>query len=202
MRRRLTRSFDRFVEARAYADAEVARMLRELEVDIAIDLKGHTTDARLGILAFRPAPIQVGYLGFPQGVGASIASGWRSPGRALVVEPHEGDHVLDVLLCFDPSRCRALLAGKDRVLGDPSLFAQFQPQALRKAEVGGVVAVEMADRATTDGERELPATARAGLDSGPRGDYFRDPPACCLRALGHLCLLAVELTRAPHYKFK
>jgi predicted O-linked N-acetylglucosamine transferase (SPINDLY family) len=70
MRRRLARSFDRFVEARAHADADVARMLRELEADIAIDLKGHTTDARLGILAFRPAPIQVGYLGFPGTSGA------------------------------------------------------------------------------------------------------------------------------------
>jgi predicted O-linked N-acetylglucosamine transferase (SPINDLY family) len=45
-------------------------MLRELEADIAIDLKGHTTDARPGILAFRPAPIQVGYLGFPGTSGA------------------------------------------------------------------------------------------------------------------------------------
>ena len=70
MRSRLTRSFDRFVEAREYADADVARMLRELEADIAIDLKGHTTDARPGILAFRPAPIQVGYLGFPGTSGA------------------------------------------------------------------------------------------------------------------------------------
>ena len=38
-------------------DEEVARMLLDLEVDIAVDLKGHTTGSRPGILAHRPAPI-------------------------------------------------------------------------------------------------------------------------------------------------
>jgi predicted O-linked N-acetylglucosamine transferase (SPINDLY family) len=72
MRKRLIAGFDRFVDARAEADASVARMLRESEVDIAIDLKGHTTDARPGILAYRPAPIQVSYLGFPGTSGAQF----------------------------------------------------------------------------------------------------------------------------------
>jgi predicted O-linked N-acetylglucosamine transferase (SPINDLY family) len=39
-------------------------------VDIAIDLKGHTPDARPGILAHRPAPLQVSYLGYPGTTGA------------------------------------------------------------------------------------------------------------------------------------
>jgi predicted O-linked N-acetylglucosamine transferase (SPINDLY family) len=52
------------------SDAEAARILRELEVDIAVDLKGHTTGARPGILAFRPAPVQATYLGFPGTTGA------------------------------------------------------------------------------------------------------------------------------------
>jgi protein O-GlcNAc transferase len=49
---------------RAQSDLEVARLLNDLEVDIAIDLKGYTQDARTGILAHRPAPIQVSYMGF------------------------------------------------------------------------------------------------------------------------------------------
>lgn len=72
MRKRLIAGFDRFVDARAEADANVAMMLRDFEVDIAIDLKGHTTDARPGILACRPAPIQVSYLGFPGTSGAEF----------------------------------------------------------------------------------------------------------------------------------
>jgi predicted O-linked N-acetylglucosamine transferase (SPINDLY family) len=42
----------------------------ELGVDIAIDLKGVTQDARLGIFSFRAAPIQVSYLGYPGTLGA------------------------------------------------------------------------------------------------------------------------------------
>jgi protein O-GlcNAc transferase len=70
MRRRLVRAFDRFVDARPMSDAQAAAALREMEVDVVIDLKGHTTGARLGILAHRPAPVQATYLGFPGTTGA------------------------------------------------------------------------------------------------------------------------------------
>jgi len=41
------------------------------------------------------------------------------------------------------------------VIVDPSLVEELRPDLLRKAEVGGVVAVQVADLALTDGEREL-----------------------------------------------
>jgi predicted O-linked N-acetylglucosamine transferase (SPINDLY family) len=69
MRARLRPCFDRFLQVRDKSDREAARQLRELEIDIAVDLKGHTTYARTGILACRPAPIQVNYLGFPGTMG-------------------------------------------------------------------------------------------------------------------------------------
>jgi protein O-GlcNAc transferase len=47
-------------------------LLHGLEVDIAVDLKGHTGDSRLGIFAHRPAPIQASYLGYPGTVGAEF----------------------------------------------------------------------------------------------------------------------------------
>jgi len=70
MRARLLRAFDRFEDVRMRSDAEVARLLREGEYDIAVDLKGHTEDARPGILAHRPCPVQVNYLGYPGTIGA------------------------------------------------------------------------------------------------------------------------------------
>ena len=70
MRARLRRAFDRFVDVREPGDAQVAAMLRELEIDILVDLKGHTGDARLAILAHRPAPVQATYLGYPGTMGA------------------------------------------------------------------------------------------------------------------------------------
>lgn len=69
MRQRLARAFERFIDVRTLSDAAAARVLRDLEIDIAVDLKGHTTDARPAILAHRPAPVQVSYLGFPGTTG-------------------------------------------------------------------------------------------------------------------------------------
>ena len=64
------KAFDRFEDVRAVSDADVARLLRAQEIDIAVDLKGHTEGARPGILAHRPCPVQVNYLGYPGTIGA------------------------------------------------------------------------------------------------------------------------------------
>lgn len=71
-RQRLIQGFDRFVDVSVYDDEHVAQMMREMEIGIAIDLKGYTTDARPWILAHRPAPVQVAYLGFPGTSGAGF----------------------------------------------------------------------------------------------------------------------------------
>jgi protein O-GlcNAc transferase len=70
MRKRLQRAFDRFLDVRPQSDLQVATLLREMEIDLAVDLKGHTAGARMGILAHRPAPVQISYLGFPGTSGA------------------------------------------------------------------------------------------------------------------------------------
>jgi protein O-GlcNAc transferase len=69
MRRRIEAAFDRFIDVQAMSDAGVATMLRELEIDIAIDLNGNSGVKRTGILARRPAPVQVNYLGYPGTMG-------------------------------------------------------------------------------------------------------------------------------------
>ncbi|HTZ37203.1 MAG TPA: glycosyltransferase, partial [Stellaceae bacterium] len=46
------------------------QLVRELEIDIAVDLTGYTAHARTGILAYRPAPVQVNFLGYPGTLGA------------------------------------------------------------------------------------------------------------------------------------
>ncbi len=72
MRARLKNAFDRFEDVSARSDAEVARLLRERETDIAVDLNGHTHGARPGIFAHRPAPMQVNYLVYPGTTGADF----------------------------------------------------------------------------------------------------------------------------------
>ena len=69
LRKRLKNAFDRFVETGAMSDLEIARKLRELEIDIAVDLTGLTANCRPAILNCRPAPVQVNYLGYAGSMG-------------------------------------------------------------------------------------------------------------------------------------
>jgi protein O-GlcNAc transferase len=70
MRDRLRSSFDHLIEVGNMSDIEVTRLSRELNIDIAIDLNGHTSNGRPGIFAARAAPIQISYLGYPGTTGA------------------------------------------------------------------------------------------------------------------------------------
>ena len=70
MRQRLIAAFDHFVDLRQHSDLAIAEQLRAWEIDIAVDLKGYTAQARPGIFTHRPAPIQVNYLGFPGTMGS------------------------------------------------------------------------------------------------------------------------------------
>jgi protein O-GlcNAc transferase len=72
MRTRLKGAFERFVDVRPYSDREVVGLMREMEVDIAVDRNGFTTGARPGIFSLRPAPIQVSYLAYPGTTGADF----------------------------------------------------------------------------------------------------------------------------------
>jgi len=72
MRGRLVAAFDHFHDVRDKTDLEVAQLIRGLGVHIAVDLKGYTQDARPAILAYRPAPVQVNYLGYPGTMGADF----------------------------------------------------------------------------------------------------------------------------------
>ena len=62
---RVRLAFDEYHEVHELSDFGVAKLSRSLGVDIAIDLKGYTSQCRTGIFAYRCAPIQVSYLGYP-----------------------------------------------------------------------------------------------------------------------------------------
>jgi len=70
MRQRCVRAVDHFHDVTKLSDQGVAEFARDLGIDIAIDLKGYTQDGRMGIFAYRAAPIQISYLGYPGTSGA------------------------------------------------------------------------------------------------------------------------------------
>jgi predicted O-linked N-acetylglucosamine transferase (SPINDLY family) len=71
LRRRLMAA-GHFIDAARISDPDLARRIRDDGIDILVDLKGFTRDGRLGVLARRPAPIQVTWLGFPGTCGADF----------------------------------------------------------------------------------------------------------------------------------
>jgi len=64
-RERVIKAFDHFLRVKDMSDEEVAKRIRDDRIDILVDLQGLTTGARPGIFRFRPAPIQIAYLGHP-----------------------------------------------------------------------------------------------------------------------------------------
>ena len=72
IRRRLECAFDRLVDLQPRSDDDSANLIFRDEIDILIDFSGATDSGRPGILARRPAPIQVNYLGYPGTMGADF----------------------------------------------------------------------------------------------------------------------------------
>jgi len=70
MRIRLEAAFDQFIDVRSKSERDIANLARQLEIDIAIDLAGFTGSSRSGLFAWRAAPVQVSYLGYPGTMGA------------------------------------------------------------------------------------------------------------------------------------
>jgi len=67
---RLRAAADAWRDVRKLDDEGAANLVRRDEVDVLVDLGGHTADNRLGVLARRPAPVQVSMLGYPGTVGS------------------------------------------------------------------------------------------------------------------------------------
>jgi predicted O-linked N-acetylglucosamine transferase (SPINDLY family) len=64
MRLRLSQAFNQFINVGDMSDLEIAELSRKLQIDIAVDLGGHTQDSRTGIFSYRAAPIQTSYIGY------------------------------------------------------------------------------------------------------------------------------------------
>jgi protein O-GlcNAc transferase len=68
--RRIVASADRFIDCHEHGAGEIAGLLREQEIEIAVDLNGCTRGGRIDVFAQRAAPIQVNYLGYAGTMGA------------------------------------------------------------------------------------------------------------------------------------
>lgn len=122
MRARVLGAFDQFVDARSWTAAQLARRIRDDEIDILVDLKGHTADAPSAVAALRPAPIQVSYLGYPGTTGAP----WIDYliGDAIVSPEEHAAGYSEAVVQLPHSyqindRMRSIPVGREREADDP-----------------------------------------------------------------------------------
>ncbi len=89
MRRRLTRAFEHFEDVRQLTDRQIAQLMHARGIDIAVDLKGHTLGARPQIFAYKPAPVQVSFLGYPGTSGGDFMD-YIVADRTVIPESERG----------------------------------------------------------------------------------------------------------------
>jgi len=126
IRARILKGFDHFYDVRSQDDAHVADLIRNLGVDIAVDLAGYTTGARSEILARRPAPIQVNYLGYPGTMGADFIDYILADPTILPFsqEPFFSEKIVHLPDCYqvnDGARMRPSLSSGALRPGCPSM---------------------------------------------------------------------------------
>ncbi len=104
LRKRIELGVDHFFDVASKSDQEIVDLSRKLEIDIAIDLGGHTKHARTQIFASRVAPVQVNYLGFPGTMGASFMD-YIIADRYVIPEENQqfySEKVVYLPGCFQP----------------------------------------------------------------------------------------------------
>ncbi|WP_083749028.1 tetratricopeptide repeat protein [Pelomonas sp. KK5] len=103
--RRIRAACDRFIDVSTLDTAAIAARIHAEEVDIVVDLKGHTADSRFAALARRPAPVQVSWLGFPGSSGAGFID--YIVGDAIVTPladaPHYSEQIAQLPGCYQPA---------------------------------------------------------------------------------------------------
>jgi predicted O-linked N-acetylglucosamine transferase (SPINDLY family) len=96
MRARLRRAFGHWRDLAGLDDATAAARIAADGLDVLVDLKGHTQGSRLGILATRPAPVQIHYLGFPGTLAYGAVDALVAD--PIVVPPGDERHYAEALL--------------------------------------------------------------------------------------------------------
>ena len=105
MRQRITSACEHFEDLRGQSFEAIAQRVRALGIDILVDLKGATHDTLLPVLAHRPAPLQLTWLGFPGTTGARfidyiVGDPVVTP---LSAANHFGEKIAQLPHCYQPN---------------------------------------------------------------------------------------------------
>ena len=123
MRARVKAAFDRFVEIRSMSDEEAAKLIHEDGIDVLVDLKGYTQNGRSAILAYKPAPIQVNYLGYPGSMGCDFID-YIVGDPVVTPMEHQADYserIVQLPHCYQPNDRQREIAETSQTRADHGL---------------------------------------------------------------------------------
>lgn len=123
LRKRFIDASEQFVDVRGKASREIAQIIRNAEIDILVDLAGPTMDAQPDILGFRPAPIQVAYLGYP-GTSATPYVDFILGDETVTPEkdwPFYTEKVINLPGCYLPTDSKVKIADRTPTRAEMSL---------------------------------------------------------------------------------
>jgi len=132
-RQRFLGAVEHHVDLRSLSDREAAERIAADRLDLLFDLKGYTGGARAGILAYRPAPLQVAYLGYPGSCASPdldfiVGDRWVTPDSSLAHYSERFCRLPHSYQCNDGRRPIAPLQGGRREHGLPGqgvVYASF-----------------------------------------------------------------------------
>lgn len=115
-RRRLEKAFDHFIDIRQLSIEQLAQRIHQDHIDILVDLTGFTQASRSAVVALKPAPISVNWLGFPGTMGMLndgplfdyiLSDDFITPEH---VQADYAEKLLPLPICYQPSSRRLELA--------------------------------------------------------------------------------------------
>jgi protein O-GlcNAc transferase len=132
LRKRMVAAADHFIECGGMSTIEQAKAVHADGIDVLIDLKGFTLDTRISVFSYRPAPVQVAWLGYPGTCGAPfmdylIGDPVVTP---LAHEPFYSERIAQLPHCYQPNDgTRGRESGRSRaecaLPRDALVFASF-----------------------------------------------------------------------------
>lgn len=163
----------------ALNDEAVAELIRRDEIDILVDLAGHTAGHRLLVFARQPAPVQITWLGYPNTTGMAAMDYRITDGVCLPAgdDSRHGPEKLirlpDVFCCYQPPPdcppSEPAAGGADR----PFTFGSFNHLAKLSAGTIAVWARILAECPESQLLLKSPGAGEPGTQANFRGEFAR-----------------------------
>lgn len=120
---RIADAFDEFILAKNKSDYEIAKLLSSLDIDIAVDLMGYTTNSRMGIFSYRAVPVQLAFLGFAATTGTGYIQYLLADAQVIPseIEQYYSEKIVRLPHCFQPNDTAREISGKSMCRKDFNL---------------------------------------------------------------------------------